>query len=92
MALEHLVHTFSMAACSAPVEIATVIAVVTLRLHLVVGSYSGVVVGKAVVVLLLAMSLTDQTVSLGCLPCLPKWQQQGCAQRVQPWLSLESYG
>ena len=72
MALEHLVHTFSMAACSAHVEIATVIAVVTLRLHLVVGSYSGVVVGKAVVVLLLAMSLTDQTVSLGCLPRLPK--------------------
>ena len=72
MALGHLVHTFSLVVYSALVEIATVIAVVTLRLHLVVGSYSGVVVGKAVVVLLLAMNLTDQTVSLGCLPCLPK--------------------
>ena len=72
MALRHLVHTFSLVVYSALAEIATVIAVVTLRLHLVVGSYSGVVVGKAVVVLLLAMSLTDQTVSLGCLPCLPK--------------------
>ncbi len=72
MALEHLAHTFSMAVCSVHAGIATVIAAVTLRLHLVVGSCSGVVVGKAVVVLLLAMSLTDQTVSLGCLPFLPK--------------------
>ena len=72
MALGHLAHTFSLAAYSVHAEIATVIAVVTLRLHLVVGSYFDVVVGKAVVVLLLAMSLTDQTVSSGCLPYLPK--------------------